>query len=147
MITKRRSNFRELERSDIDALLARHHVGRLIYGWGGRVDVRPVHYVYEGGTIYGRTSHGAKFIDLESLPAEVVFEIDEVESLFHWRSVIIRGNLSLVTPDVLPGSEWDRAVGVLRGLYRGAFSAEDPVPDRTVLFRISIDEATGRAMT
>jgi uncharacterized protein len=146
MMTKPRTDVRELERVDIDALLARHHVGRLIYGWGGRVDVRPVHYVYEAGTIYGRTSHGAKFIDLDALPAEVVFEIDEVESLFRWRSVIVRGSLSTVTPDPAPDSEWARAVAVLRGLYRGAFAAEDPVPDRTVLFRIRIDEATGRAM-
>jgi uncharacterized protein len=147
MITQPRLKIHELDRIDIDALLARHHVGRLIFGWGGRIDVRPVHYVYANGIIYGRTSHGAKFIDVEELPAAVVFEIDEVESLFRWRSVIVRGEFSLVTLNPAEGSEWREAVAILKTLYRGAFATEDPVPDRTVVFRITIDEATGRGMS
>jgi hypothetical protein len=36
---------------------------------------------------------------------------------------------------------------VLRTLVRGALSDSDPTPERTVLFRISIEEITGRAMS
>jgi len=147
MITKQPAvQVKELDRVDIDALLARHHVGRLVFAWGGRIDVRPVHYVYSDGAIYGRTSHGAKFEDLDTLPAPVAFEIDEVISLFRWRSVIAHGELRVVSPDGRNPAEWDAAIAALRTLYRNAFSEGDPVPNRSVVFRISIAELTGRAM-
>jgi nitroimidazol reductase NimA-like FMN-containing flavoprotein (pyridoxamine 5'-phosphate oxidase superfamily) len=144
--TKPEAQVRELDRSDINALLARHHLGRLVYDWSGKIDVRPVHYTFSGGRIYGRTSLGSKFEGLESLPAPVVLQIDEAESLFRWRSVIARGNLQVITPDASPTSEWSTAISALRSLYRSAFTQGDAVPDRSVVFRIEVEDVTGRAM-
>lgn len=52
--------FRELGRSEIDALLARNNVGRMAYARGSHIDIEPLHYVYASGWLYGRTSPGRK---------------------------------------------------------------------------------------
>lgn len=68
------------------------------------MDIQPVHYVYSDGWIYGRTSYGAKYEALGETAHgwwPVVFEVDEVEDLFHWRSVLRR------TPE---REGWERAL-------------------------------------
>jgi hypothetical protein len=59
----------------------------------------PVDYTFSGGRIYGRSCGGAKFEEFERLPAPVVLQIDEAESLFRLRSVVARGRLQVITPD------------------------------------------------
>ena len=63
------------------ALLARNQVGRLAFTFHDRVDIQPLHYVYEAGWIYGRTSQGTKLATLAH-HQWVAFEVDEVEGLF-----------------------------------------------------------------
>ena len=43
---------------ECEDILARNTVGRLAFALQDRVSVLPVHYVYEDGWIYGRTSAG-----------------------------------------------------------------------------------------
>lgn len=138
-------DFRELDENDIRALLARNHVGRLAFAWGGEIDLRPLHYVFSNGRIYGRTSPGAKFTQIQELPARVVFEVDEIEAVFRWRSVIIRGRFEVLSPDGPESDEWGNAVELLRRVIKKTFARGDPVPDRNIIFRISVDEATGRS--
>ncbi|HEX7239339.1 MAG TPA: pyridoxamine 5'-phosphate oxidase family protein [Longimicrobiaceae bacterium] len=144
-----RPEFRELDRAAMDALLARNHVGRLAYGRENRIDVEPVHYVYADGWVYGRTSHGAKL----AMVAEnwygwspVAFEVDEVEDVFRWRSVVVHGGFYLIRPEEnAPDREVaGRAVELLRTLVPETLTAADPVPFRDVLFRIAAQEVTGR---
>src|SRR5690349_15736001 len=80
--------FRELPRDECDALLARNHVGRVAFSFHDRVDLEPVHYVYAEGWIHGRTAPGAKVAVLRHHPW-VAFEVDEVEGLFDWQSVVV----------------------------------------------------------
>jgi uncharacterized protein len=138
---------RELDTRDISAILTRLHVGRIAFARDGVIDIRPVHYVYSQGSIFGRTSHGARLHLENGRPMPVVFEVDEVESLHRWKSLLVRGRLHTIRQEDDDGEEWDRAVDVLRTLVRGALSDSDPTPERTVLFRISIEEITGRAMS
>jgi uncharacterized protein len=134
----------ELDARDVASILARNNVGRLAFAWGGEVDIRPVHYVYRDGVLYGRTSHGAKFVDLETLPARVAFEVDEVESVSRWRSVIVRGEFDVLFPEGSLRQEWEHAVEHLRTLVNGTFAESDPTPYRSVVFRITVQQATGR---
>jgi len=141
-----RPRFRSLDRAEIDALLARNHVGRLAYAHGRRVDVQPVHYVFSDGWLYGRTSEGAKVEAIGQGWWPVAFEVDEVDDLFHWRSVVVHGGFYLIPEE---GAEWEmaereKAVELLRTLIPGTFSESDPTPFRQVLFRIAVQEATGR---
>lgn len=138
---------RELDRSDIDSILTRNAVGRLAFGWGGRVDIRPIHYIYSEGRIYGRTSYGDKFEAVKiPLPAAVAFEVDEIETLWCWRSVIVHGDFRVLTPDGAGREEWNHATELLRRLVQQTFMSDDPFPDRNLIFRIEIGEVTGRAM-
>ena len=146
MRTLAQPRFRALERTEIDALLARNHVGRIAYGRGDRIDVEPIHYVYADGWIYGRTSRGAKYATVGETWLgwwPVAFEVDEVEDLLRWRSVVVHGGFYVVDPE--PDREvHGRAVELLRTLLPEAFADDDPVPFRDVVFRIAVQEATGR---
>ncbi len=138
--------FRELERSEIDAILSRNHLGRIGYARGNRVEVQPVNYVYADGWLYGRTSYGAKYDVLAENQYRwwpVAFEVDEVDDLFNWRSVLVHGGFYVIDesePDV-----WQPALALLRVLIPATFGPDDPFAFRTVVFRIAVQEASGRA--
>lgn len=141
--------FRELDRAEIEAILARNHVGRLGYARDNQVEIHPVHYVYSDGWIYGRTAYGATYQALGETAYQwwpVVFEVDEVEELFRWRSVLVHGGFYLLQPDGPPPEReaWEKALEMVRTLIPEALRANDPVPSRTTLFRISVQETSGR---
>lgn len=145
-------HIRQIERSQIDAILARNHVGRLAYERRNRIEIEPIHYVYSDGWLYLRTSRGEKYVTMEQsfysiLP--VAFEVDEVEEIFRWRSVVVHGSAYLI-PHPRDGgdpAEWSAAVRQLRKLLPTAFTDSDPMPLRNLVFRISVQEATGRECT
>lgn len=146
MNTSGRPRFRDLDRSEIDQLLARNRVGRLAYSHEGEVDVQPIHYVYDDGWIYGRTSEGTKLQAMGHHWWPVAFEVDEVEEVFRWRSVVVKGGFY---PIPNGGASWERetwlrARHLMRRVVPETFRDDDPTPERTVLFRIAVQEVTGR---
>ena len=139
---------RALTQHECIAVLSRNVVGRLAFVRDGRPDVRPLHYRFEAGWIYGRTSEGSTLAALAALAGEpwVAFEVDEVADAFDWTSVVVRGTFHRLDPDA---NEADvgpavQATSRLRTIVPGTFAADDPAPHRTALFRISIGEMTGR---
>jgi uncharacterized protein len=137
---------RELDRPACERILARNHVGRLAYAHLRRVNIEPLHYVFSDGWIYGRTSPGAK---LEATGEEwwpVAFEVDEVGDLFRWRSVVVHGGFYALdrAGPAREAEAWDRGVELLRKLVPGTLADQDPAPQRSVLFRIAVQEVTGR---
>ena len=77
----------------------------------------------------------------------VAFEVDEIESLTRWRSVVVHGGFY---PIPATGSDatmevWDHAVDLLRSLWPTMFTERDPTPHRWVLFRIAVQEVRGLA--
>jgi hypothetical protein len=145
----RAPRFRSLDRREIDEILARSHVGRLAYAWKNHVDIEPLHYVYHGGWIYGRTSHGAKMDAVGYTWWPVAFEVDEIEDLFRWRSVVVHGGFYVLPSEgaAWEEEEWRQGVELLRRLIPETFTPDDPVAFRTVIFRIAVQEATGREAT
>lgn len=142
---------RVLDRETINGILQRNSVGRIGYIKNGRMEIRPVHYVFSDGWLYGRTSFGAGEGGLGETGRHgktVVFEVDEVEELFRWRSVVIHGGFYIIQRDNRGEYEtWMKALGLLRTLVPETLRRDDPVPDRTELFRIAIEEASGREAT
>lgn len=138
--------FRDLDAAESGALLARGRIGRLAYLTPERVDIEPMHYVYDGGWIYGRTSGGTKLRMLLHNPW-VAFEVDEVEDLFDWRSVVAKGTVYFADDDETAHGRQlqSHVVEVLRRLVPATMADRDPVPHRTVLFRIHVDELHGRS--
>ena len=137
---------RTLNRAECDAVLARNHVGRVAYARGNRIDIQPVHYVFHDAWIYGRTRHGAMLETTGDTWWPVAFEVDEAEELFRWRSVVVHGGFYPIPPEAAAGrqAEWEEAVALLRTLLPGTFTAGDPVAFRQVLFRIAVQDVSGR---
>jgi uncharacterized protein len=140
--------FRVLDADECRALLTEQQVGRLAYSHKDHVDIEPIHFVYVDGWIYGRTAPGSKLRTLAK-NRWVAFEVDEIRGLFEWRSVVVHGALYLL--DRHEGgaqqSAWDAAVAALRRLIPDALDADDPTPERRIVFRIHVDQLTGRAAT
>lgn len=145
---RRPPRVRDLSERQMECVLARNHVGRVAFRCDAQVELQPVHYVYMDGAIYGRTSVGTKYLAW-LLESDVVFEVDESDSLFDWRSVIVRGRLSFVQPrgPRARGLTYWNAVGAIRTLVPLAFTDRDPVPHRATVFRIKPSIMTGREST
>ncbi len=152
-----RARIKELTRVEIETILSRNHVGRLAFSFHDRVDIRPIHYVFKNGWIYGCTSKGGK---LETIAHNmwVAFEVDEVAATLDWRSVVVRGAFYTMPPtgsshpdptdtSVREDPEYSQAVAALRTFLPDAMQADDPTPFRHTVFRIHLDEATGREST
>lgn len=120
-------------------------MGRLAFSFHDRVDIAPIHYVYENGWIYGRTSHGSKLTTLAH-HRWVAFEVDEYEGIFDWRSVVVKGSFNVVDPDTSTAGDpaFSYGVSLLRTLIPETLTGSDPVPFRQTVFRIHLDEVTGR---
>jgi nitroimidazol reductase NimA-like FMN-containing flavoprotein (pyridoxamine 5'-phosphate oxidase superfamily) len=138
--------FRDLEFGEIEAMLKAQSYGRLAFSFRDRVDIEPIHYVYEEGWLICRTAPGTKLTQLAHHPW-VAFEIDEVRGLFQWRSVVVKGTVYFVEPDSSGGHDdaWQTSLAALRRLVPAALMVDDPTPGRNVVFRIHIDEMHGRA--
>ncbi|MHB1222731.1 MAG: pyridoxamine 5'-phosphate oxidase family protein [Gemmatimonadaceae bacterium] len=139
---------RALTDEEIVEFLRSHQVGRLAYAFRGHVDIVPVHYIYHDGWLYGRTSLGPK-LEMLAHSHWVAFEVDEVREPPEWTSVVVHGTFRPIHSE---GSDADLettelAVSLLREVYPAAFTAGDLTPYRTILFRIHVDEATGREAT
>lgn len=138
--------FKKLSREEIDTILERNNVGRVAFARGGQVEILPVHYVYAKDWIYGRTTPGGSIQRTGERWWPVAFEVDEIDALFEWRSVIVKGGLYTLPPE---GAAWQReawaeGVALLRKLVPETFGEEDPLPERVTVFRIAVQEVTGR---
>lgn len=140
--------FSVLTTAECHALLASEQVGRIAFTFRDRVDIEPVHYVYRDGWIWGRTQRGTKVNMLAHHPW-VAFEVDRIEALFTWRSVVVRGRVEFPDPDgSVPEQErFATGVEIFRSLVPHAFTTTDPTPTRDLIFRLHVTEIEGRAAT
>jgi nitroimidazol reductase NimA-like FMN-containing flavoprotein (pyridoxamine 5'-phosphate oxidase superfamily) len=140
------ATFRELTKKEIDEFLGRNHVGRIAFSFRNQIDIRPLHFVYAAGWLFGRTSPSDKLITLRH-NRWIAFEVDEVEGPFDWTSVVVRGTFYRLTRE---GSQYDsrlydRALRAIRKLSPDVLRERDPAPSRTELFGIAADSMTGRS--
>ena len=138
--------FRAMRPAACEALLRRHVVGRLAFSFRDRVDIVPIHYVLDGDWLFARTSRGAKMTTMRHSPY-VAFEVDEVDGIFDWRSVVVHGTMYEITPGVrgAEGERWRRGIAALRKLIPKTATEGDPVPFRSIVFGVHIDSMTGRS--
>ena len=145
-MAEQRVQVRTLDGEACERILARNRVGRLAYAHRNQVDIEPLHYVYHKGWIYGRTSEGAKLRATGTDWWPVAFEVDEVEDVFRWRSVVVHGGFYVLDewgPD-WEAAEWRHGVELLRTIVPETMAPGDPVPHRRAVFRIALQEVTGR---
>jgi uncharacterized protein len=145
MTQLKRPTFAELSRDDAIALLSRNHIGRLAFSFHDRVDIEPISYVYRDAWLYLRTSPGTKLDTTQHHPW-VALEVDEVLGPLDWRSVVVRGKIYFLEAELGPRDrqDYDAAVEALQSIDPDALTKSDATPHRRHVFRIHVDEITGR---
>ena len=115
----------ELTESEIEDLLGSEVIARIGCISDGRVYVVPVTYVYDGTYIWGHAMDGAKLRAMRSDP-EVCVEVEHVDDLSNWRSVIARGRF-----EECRGADWDAGMAMLvtRIMPLLTFPPHRPPPD------------------
>lgn len=141
-----------MNRHQIDHLLQSELVAHLGCSVDNNVYVVPITYVYDNNCIYGHTVAGMK-IDMMRANPRVCVEVDHVDDLAHWQSVIALGNF-----EELNGENAEEALQKLVNRVHPFPASETAVPrhglDRAhapinphievVVYKISITEVTGK---
>lgn len=144
--------FETLNKNQINEVLAANYVGHLGCHADDKTYVVPISYAYDGTYLYARSFEGLKLEIMRKNP-KVCFQIDEMQNMAEWKSVIVWGNF-----EELDGDERNKALEILSSRMLPSissntvkFSSEWPFPatDLTsiegVVYRISITEKSGRS--
>jgi uncharacterized protein len=134
-----------LDQEQIDQLLRNETVGRIGVHADSRTYVVPTTYVYDGDAIYGHAAEGLKIRMMRRSPS-VCFEVDRVDDMANWRSVIAWG-----TYEELSGDLALAAMNLLRSRLAPLTASETAGPAGRaardgieVAYRIKLTERTGR---
>jgi nitroimidazol reductase NimA-like FMN-containing flavoprotein (pyridoxamine 5'-phosphate oxidase superfamily) len=87
---------RELNDTQIEALLKDQVIGRIGCHSAETMYVVPVNYVYDGTNIYCHSAKGMK-IDMMRENPQVCFEVDNIKEVTNWQSVIAWGKFKEIT--------------------------------------------------
>lgn len=87
---------RELDHTQIEALLTDQVTGRIGCHSKDVIYIVPVNYVYDGVNIYCHSAKGMK-IDLMRENPGVCFEVDNIKDITNWQSVIAWGKFEEIT--------------------------------------------------
>lgn len=127
-------------------------LGRIGCYANSKVYVVPVTYVYEGGYIYAHSKEGLKIQMMRKNP-KVCFQVDRMENMVNWRSVIVWGKYEeLKTKEGQANAMKilkDRLTPImLSESVRPSHKANDPrvvmKELKAVAYRIAVKEITGR---
>lgn len=147
---------RELSETEIWELVDRAQYGHLGCHADGKTYVVPISFARDGDRLIGLTSPGQK-IDMMRKNPDVCVQMEEIESLTHWRSVILHGRY-----EELMGAERARAVGLLIDRYGESFAGDeaearrgrevtpprlDQQPQPAIVYAIHISDRSGRTET
>jgi uncharacterized protein len=136
---------RNLDARDAERLLSTHHTGRMAFAFHDRVTMTLVNYVYRDKWIYARLGQGPALSTLQHRQW-VAFEVDEIDGVYDWRMVIVRGSVQFLNND-RSSPDWcdfNRAVALLRGEVASILTSDDPHPERLQIYRIHLDECSGQ---
>jgi uncharacterized protein len=87
-----------LNSRQVDQVLRSEVVGHLGCVADGKNYVTPISYVYDGECIYGHAAEGMKLRMMRAHP-EVCFQVDHIENLANWVSVIVWGEFEELVND------------------------------------------------
>lgn len=137
---------RELTREECEAILGRAHLGRIAVRDADGAYIVPMSFVYSGGAIHAHTSPGRKLQLFRRWP-HVAFQVDEVEDLSHWRSVLVRGHFR---EELDPPEQEHTRLLLVRAFAGNPVAVTAPHGHRTtladaVVFRIEAESISGRA--
>jgi uncharacterized protein len=145
----------ELSQDQVEQVLRSEVIGRIGCSADGRTYVVPITYAYDGRNVYGQSDDGMKLQMMRANP-EVCFEVDHMDNLANWRSVIAQGTfeelegaaadagVELFIDRLLPPAGTESSNATLGGLEDIAEHLVDVGGVRPVTYRIKLSEKTGR---
>jgi len=86
----------ELSKEQIEDLLKEQVTGRIACQAGGIPYIVPINYFYDGTHVYCHSSMGKKIEIMRQNP-RVCFQVDDIVTLFRWRSVVALGKFEEIT--------------------------------------------------
>lgn len=135
-------------------LLSENYIGRLGYLSKGRIEIIPITYYYdrEHQSILTYSGPGSKIDAMRKNP-QVTFQVDEITTLEKWKSVLLFGKFQ-----ELEGTDAKYMLhlfseGVKETIkikektspeFIQEFSSKISGPETPIVYRINIDEITGR---
>ncbi len=135
----------ELNHIEIEQLLHANVIGRIGCHAFGRTYVVPITYAYDGSAVYARSAEGMKLHMMRKNP-RVCFEVDAMDGMANWKSVIATG--------VFEELRDDEARNSFGWITEALESRLDGPPGETVhprngadagvVYRIVLEEKTGR---
>lgn len=134
----------ELNDRQIEDLLHGEVIARIGCLDGDRVYVVPVTYAYDGTHVWGHSMDGAKLAAMRAHP-EVCVEVEHVDDLSNWRSVIAWG-----TFEECSGDDWQAGMALLVErimplLTFPPHQKPDPQGPKTgIVYRIKLTSKSGR---
>jgi|SRR4030095_1079144 len=142
----------KLNDQEINNLLFEQNVGRIACYADGQLYLVPITYVFDSNFIIGHTNEGTKVRLMRKNP-EVCFEVDRMDDIFNWQSVIVRGLY-----EELKGDEAAKAFQLIYQRLEDLMSTKGSHPheneptihkrdiaiDSAIVYRIRILEKTGR---
>lgn len=85
-----------LSEIEIENLLKRQVIGRIACHADGASYLVPTNYIYDGTSIISHSTQGKKIEMMRKNP-EVCFEVEEIQSIFRWQTVIAWGRFEEIT--------------------------------------------------
>jgi nitroimidazol reductase NimA-like FMN-containing flavoprotein (pyridoxamine 5'-phosphate oxidase superfamily) len=142
----------KLNADEIEKLLNEQTIGRIGCYDNEKVYVVPVSYAYDGKYIYIRSFEGKKIEMMRKNPT-VCFQVDSMQNMANWQSVIASGDFEELTDE----RERIKALQVLidrhlpvissETTHLGGtwpFSSDDVNTIKGIVFRIQLKDKTGR---
>jgi nitroimidazol reductase NimA-like FMN-containing flavoprotein (pyridoxamine 5'-phosphate oxidase superfamily) len=142
----------DLNSKQIEHILHSLTIGRIGCHADAKTYVVPVTYAYDGTYIYGHTKEGLKIEMMRKNPM-VCFEVDVMENMSNWRSVIAWGKFEeQKTPEERKAGMrilMDTLMPLMTGETTISHAMSDSYPKtieamKGVVYRIKLTEKTGR---
>ena len=88
----------DLTTREIEAVLRENAIGRIGCHAFGKTYVVPITYAYDGSAVYAHSREGMKLHMMRQNP-HVCFEVDSMDGMANWKSVIANGVFQELTGD------------------------------------------------
>ncbi|TYB72565.1 pyridoxamine 5'-phosphate oxidase family protein [Bizionia gelidisalsuginis] len=142
----------ELNSRQIEFVLHSLIIGRIGCHADGKTYVVPITYAYDGKYIYGHTTEGLKINMMRKNPM-VCFQVDVMENMSNWRSVIAWGKYE----ELKTREERQEGVKILRDSVMPVMTGDTTIKNSMrdshqksneamvgVVYRIELKDKTGR---
>ncbi|MET6996752.1 pyridoxamine 5'-phosphate oxidase family protein [Chitinophaga defluvii] len=147
----------QLTIEEIDLLLSRNLTGRIGCTDGSKVYIVPVSYAFNGTYIIAHSKEGMKISMMRQHP-QICFQVDEIDNLTNWRSIILWGTYEEVIDQkekyyamkflighlMKQKTKVSETAGLAEMHHEMEYAHTGENTIRPIVYRIRIKEKTGR---